>query len=142
MTEQVVAAAVGLRVTGRAHRSPARSHERLDRVGHRVAVGRVAVPGPHRQDLADSLADEPARVRDIWVEAPHGADLQHRAGVGDRPGDRLALLDADAHRLLDQHVLARGDGPQRHPDMELVGDRDDDRVDLRIGEHLVVVELH
>ncbi len=141
VAEQVVAAAVGLRVALGPDRRAARVDQRLQRVGHLVAVGRVAVPGAHREHVAHLPGDEVAGVGDVGVEPAHRADLEHEPGRLDGGGERLALLDGDAHRLLDQHVLAGLDRLLRHRDVELVGDRDDHRVDERVGEHLVVVAV-
>jgi len=141
VTEQVVAPPVGLRVALRPHRSLARDGQRLDRVGHLIAIGRVAVPRPHREHFADVLGDEIPRVRDIRVEAAHRADLKHQSGGADRGGERFAFLDVDAHRLLDEHVLSGVERLQRHRHVELVGDRDDHGVDVRVGEHPLVIRV-
>ena len=114
VAEQVVAAAVGLRVALGPDRRAARVDQRLQRVGHLVAVGRVAVPGAHREHVAHLGGDEVAGVGDVGVEPAHRADLEHEPGRLDGGGERLALLDGDAHRLLDQHVLAGLDRLLRH----------------------------
>src|ERR671920_1609916 len=57
------------------------------------------------------------------------------------PAQLLALLHGDAHGLLHQYVLAGRDGPERHRYVKLVGDGDDNRVYVGVGEHRVVVRV-
>ena len=71
VAEHVVAPPVALGVAGRLAGVRAGPGDRLQVVGHRVAVGRVAVPRLQRDQLADLLADEVARERDAGIEAPH-----------------------------------------------------------------------
>ena len=84
------------------------------------------------------MADEVGGVGDVGVIAALRADLQHDACLVDGLRKLLAVLDGHAHRLLDQHVLAGGDRLAGRADMELIGDRDDDRVDVGIVEHRLV----
>ena len=65
-----------------------------------------------------------------WSTSPVARDLG---------AERLGLGDAHPERLLDEHVLARGQRAVRGVDVELVGDRDHHGVEARIGEHRVVV---
>ena len=78
---------------------------------------------------------------DAGIEPSHGPDLEHETGRLDGGGERLTLLDAHAERLLDEHVLAGLDRLERHRHVELVGDRDDDGIDPRVGEHPFVVRV-
>ncbi len=52
-----------------------------------------------------------------------------------------ARLDGRAQRLLDQDVLAGLERLQRRGHVELVGDGDDHRLDLRVGQHGVVIAI-
>ena len=139
MGEHVVAAEVGLGVPGRLAGGGAGHDERLHRVGHRVAVGAVAVPGLEREVLAHLVVDEGLGRLDAGVEALHVADLEDLAGTGEEGAEALDLLDGDAERLLAEDVLA---GFERHGgglDVEGVGGGDDDGVDGGVGQHLGVV---
>ena len=72
---------------------------------------------------------------DAGIEALHRADLEHQPGIAHGGGKRFTLFDRNAKRFFDQHMLAGGKRLLRHCDVELVGDGDDDGVDIRIGEH-------
>ncbi len=53
----------------------------------------------------------------------------------------LDFFHCNADRLFAQHVLSRGKRLQRSWNMKGIGNGDDDRLNVRIGEHLVVVEI-
>ena len=125
----------------RAARAALAARERLERVGHRVAVGRVAVPRPHASSAPISLADEVARRR----------RSRGRSGASSRPAARPrpgATVVARAPRTPRRSTpsgfststcLPASMALERRGDVELVGDGDDHRVELRVGEHRVVV---
>ena len=75
------------------------------------------------------------------VEAQHMPDLQNQACPADDPSEFVHLFDGDADRFLAQHVLAGLERLYRRGDVEGIRDADDDRLDLRIAQHLVVVEI-
>src|SRR5215203_1877292 len=139
MSEHVVAPEIRLRVALRPPRPLAQLDYGLKGVGHGVAMGRVAVPGLQRKYLAHLLADKPAGEGDSLVEAPLGADLHDEPGYPGGVAQFLALLEGDAHRLLHQDVLACLEGLEGHRDVELVGDGDDDRVDVGVSEHGIII---
>jgi hypothetical protein len=78
---------------------------------------------------------------DALVEALLGADLHDEPCRPGGAAQLLALLDGHTHRLLHQDVLAGLEGPEGHGYVKLVGDSDDDRVHVRVGEHRVVVRV-
>ena len=73
------------------------------------------------------------------IEALHVADLEHAAAPRHRGAQRLDLLDRGPDRLLAEHVFAGLERLQRSRDVPRVGGRDDDGLDLRVGEHGIVV---
>ena len=106
-------------------------------VGHGVAVGRVAIPGFQRHQLAHFFRDEIAREGDAWIESLHVAHLQCQAAALDGIAQRLALGDRDAHGLFDQHVLAGLQRADAEGHVKLVGTGNDDGIDLVVAEHVV-----
>src|SRR5215210_4703330 len=113
--------------------------DRLQGVGHRVTVERVAVPGFEREHLPHLLPDKAVREGDAGVEALLGADLEHEPRSQNSLAQVLALLHAHAHGLLHEHVLAGLDGLSSSGHVELVRHPDDHRLDARVGEHGSVV---
>jgi hypothetical protein len=81
------------------------------------------------------------REGDPGVEALHVANLEDETGLPHLTAERLAFLDGHAQRLLDQHVLPRRQRFGRRRDVELIGNRDDDGIDVRVGEQLIVVSV-
>ena len=69
------------------------------------------------------------------------ADLQDPSAFSDRGFQLLDFLHCNADRLFAQHVLSGGKRLQRSWNMKGVGNADDDRLNVRIGQHLVVVEV-
>ena len=104
--QDVVAPEVRFRVAFGPFRLPARLDHGLEGVGHRVAAGRVAVPGLEREHLAHLPADKVAGKGDPLVKALLRADLNDQPGLLRPLFELRALLDRNAHRLLDQDVLA------------------------------------
>ena len=77
-----------------------------------------------------------SKGREAAVEADHEPVV---AGLGDRIPHRRQLVGGDRKRLLDEHGLA---GAQRRADdrgMTVVPGRDQDRIDLRIGEQAMKI---
>ena len=65
--------------------------------------------------------------------------LDHHDMVRPRRGlDRVHLLDGERQRLLAQHVLARGRGLDRPFRVQVIRERDVDRVDLPVVEQRLV----
>jgi hypothetical protein len=69
-----------------------------------------------------------------------GLGGQKPAGV---PGGdhRVELGGLQRQRLFAQHMLARGKGLQRPIDMEVIGQRDIDRVDGGVGEQALIAVM-
>ena len=100
----------------------------------------LAVVGRHVDDLTDLTArDHSAQRRDVRQEPrPHGLHDEHARGPGGVEDlARLGLVARE--RLLDQDVLARGDGQQRVVAVVRVGRGDVHDVDLRVLDELCVV---
>ena len=70
------------------------------------------------------LADDDDALRTV----PFGSDL-------------LVVSHPEERRLLNDHVLAGAQGLQRQIEMEARRDRDDDGVNFRIGDRLVVARI-
>ena len=153
-----VGAEIGIDVDRRLHPQRlgaghhARHHGRVDADvaqaaaahGRQVAqVGRIAVEigiaALHLAQAADgAVAHELADLGPLrMVEDGEGlADQQARDGG--RGGDRLHLGGRHGQRLLAQHVLAGGEGLQRPFEVQRVGQRQVDAVDLGRGEQFLV----
>ena len=106
MRQQIVAPPVGLGIALGPKRLGARDRDRLEVVGHRVAIDRVVIPRFERDPLAHLLGDELAGEGDARVEPAVVADLDDQPGRGRPVAQLAARLDGRAQRLLDQHVLA------------------------------------
>lgn len=78
---------------------------------------------------------------DAGVEAAIVADLDDQAGRRGPVAERTARLDGCSERFLDQHVFAGLERLNRRGDVKLVGDCDDDRLDLRVGQHGGIVAI-
>ena len=115
--------------------------DRLEVVGHRVAIDRVVVPGLERDPPAHLLADEPSGEVDARVEPAVVADLDDQPARRRPIAQLAARLDGRPQRLLDQDVLSGLERLARRADVELVGDRDDHRLDVGIGQHGVIVAI-
>ncbi len=137
--QHVVLAQVSLGIAARASWPRARHDQRLDRIGRRVAMGAVAVPGLEREHLAHALVDEGFGGLQAGVEALHVADLEHLAGLRRRRPQPLDLGDVGADRLLAEHVLAGLERRDRGRDVQGVGGRHDHGLQRRIGQHGVVI---
>ncbi len=68
-------------------------------------------------------------------------DLEDLAGFLDGCLQLQALFDGYANRLLAEHMLAGLQRAERGGYVEGVGRGDDDRIEIRIGEHLVVLAV-
>ena len=140
MRQHVVAAQVGLGIAGGLLRAGAGDDQRLHGIGHRVAMGAVAVPGLEREQFAHLVVDEGLGRLRARIEALHVADLQHLAATL-RPSAAAPRLPRPSRRPASRTAHAcRPPAPAvdgRH--MEGVRGRDDDRVELGIGQHRVVV---
>src|SRR5262249_53062316 len=108
-----VAALVGFGVAIRPPSALAHHRDRLQVIGHGVAIGRIVIPRLETHALADFFLQKLVRKGDTRVEAAIVADLQDEPGFMQALAKLLALLDADAERLLNQDMLAGGDGLQR-----------------------------
>jgi hypothetical protein len=63
------------------------------------------------------------------------ADEEHLAGAVTRVDERARFVEARRHRLLDEHVLARGQRSRRVREVQLGGRPDVHRVDVGAVEH-------
>ena len=104
----------------------------IRRVG--VEIGEQREDGAHFAEFARSC-DLP-RPQPLRVIAHHESFGDEDAvGHGAQP---LGILRVEAHRLFAEHVLAGLRGGQRQVDMQMVRQRIVDRVDLGVGQHLLV----
>jgi hypothetical protein len=120
-------------------------------------------PAPGLGPVADVVhVEQPVGKRRVHMHEPPDRTLLHQfaradplgmvhdhVGLGHqqpRPVPRLdqpvELLGPHRHGLLAQDMLARLDGLQRPFDMEVVGQRDIDRLHLRVGQKLLVGPVH
>ena len=106
VAEDQVAPPVGLGVAGRTASGGTGLDDRLQGVGHAVAVGGVGVPVLQPDQLADLVANEVVGERDTGVVALLVADQHDPVAGASGFGQRLGVLDGRGHRLLDQHMLA------------------------------------
>ncbi len=79
--------------------------------------------------------------RDAGIEALLGAHLEHEPRSQNPLAQVLALLHTHPHGLLHEHVLAGLDGLSGGGHVELVRHSDDDRLDVRVGEHRFIVRV-
>ena len=68
---------------------------------------------------------------------PHVPDLHHEPGSLLRRDDLVGLAERDAHRLLDEHVLARGERGERNRCVRRIGSRHEHGVEVGEGEELL-----
>ena len=80
-----------------------------------------------------------ARLDKRWRVPAHVADLHDHPGVPLCRRDLVRLAQRHAHRLLDEDVLAGGNGGKRYLGMEGVRVRDQHDVDIRTGDQISVV---
>ena len=141
VSEHEVAALVGLGICTRLAGLLACHRDRLQIIGHCVAIGRIVVPGLHTHALAHFLLDELARKGDTRVKAAIVADLQDQARILQALSKLLALLHVDAQRFLDQQVLSSRDRLESQRHMIGIRGGENDRLHLRVGQHLIVVAV-
>ena len=110
--------------------------QRLEVVGHSIAIGRIAIPSPQGQQRPHLLADELPGKSNAGIKALHVPYLERTTRVGDGPAQFLTLLHACSQRLFHKDVFARGQRLQAERDVELIGRGDDDRFHLRVREHV------
>ncbi len=92
MSQQKIAPLILLRIARRPVSRRAVHDQRLQVVGHRVAIGRVVIPILQPHPLAEFVADESLGEGDAGIEAAIVADLQHEARGRDGPPQRLRIL--------------------------------------------------
>lgn len=141
MSQHVIAPLASLRIPRRADRRPAGDDSWLDRVCHRVAVRRIAVPGFEREHGAHLSVDEMARRSETGVEALHMADLENAPGLRDDLAQMFGLFDRKRHRLLAKDVFARQQRRFRGGHMKRIRGGYDDRLHSVVGEHLAVTRI-
>ena len=107
---------------------PSTRRERVEVVHHQIdadaagarRVDHPVVPGRWRREPLGARRERPAELarRDdppqldvLGPEAQHEADDEQLAGALGRRDDRLGVLERERDRLLQQHVLARGECP-------------------------------
>ena len=75
---------------------------------------------------------------------PLVAGGEEPAGLPGHPAHLLALVDGVSHEFFGEHVLARAHRPDGGLSVEVQRQGDDDRLDVRVGEQLLVgaVYLH
>ena len=110
--------------------------QRLEVVGHGVAIGRIAVPSLQGQKRSHFLADKLPGKSNAGIKALHVADLELAARVGDGPAQSFALFHACSQRLFHEDVLTSSQRLQAERDVERISRGDDDRFHLRIREHV------
>ena len=127
-----------------AHAVAADVHERAAverRVQAHVGVAgeREREARAHEPHVADrSLAEQLEQARGLRAVAPHERLAEHEpGGLGDVERLRDARRPA-VHRLLAEHVLAGPQRAQRPVDVHAVGQRDVDRLDVGVGEQVLV----
>lgn len=141
MGEDEVAAFIGFWVSFGSPGLGALNGDRLKIIGHGVAIGGIAIPGFEGDEPADFALDEIAGKGDAGIEAPVVADLEDPVGGGDGVAQVAAFLDGDPEGFFDQDMFSGLKGFECERDMELIGDPDDDGVDVRIGEHCIQVVI-
>ena len=104
------------------------------RSGHRADAR-----GVRAEDAADApVGDQLLELADRRVEALDVADHQLDAGRASGGGHAQAVLQRGGDRLLDEHVLARGDRVERDLGVLRGGRRDADRVDVAARDQVAV----
>ena len=102
-----------------------------------VVVGKVRVD---RAELADAAVAHqlpgrlPLRMKAVHERFHHLQLRVRRRNVG----ELLGLGHREPDRLLAQHVLAGLDRPQRPRHVQVIGQRNVNRIDVAVGEQLVV----
>ena len=98
--------------------------------------------GAERDDLADHAVDDELLGLHVQGREPLiVADHQHLVRLLARGDHRLRLRRRSRHRLLAEHVLARGEGGDRYRSVKGVGGTDAHGVDaLHLQRVLVVAE--
>ena len=139
VTEHVVALAVGLGVTGGPARRGALLDERLEGVGHRVPVGRIAVPVLETDQFADLVLDEVVGEGDARVEALLVSDQDDlagavRAATSSSASSTVTPIGFSTRTCLPASSALRASGTWNWSATATI-----DGVDGLIGEHLVVV---
>ncbi len=99
------------------------------------------IPRFERDPLAHFLDDKFAGKGDARVEAAIVADLDDQVARRGPVAECAARLDCGPERFLDQHMLAGLECLHRRGDVKLVGDSDDHRLDLWVGQHGGVVAI-
>ena len=115
----------------------------LGDVAHVGGVGQVvAEMALDRLQLADPAApDQLARPQPLRVGADHERFLDSHAGAVAHRDQLRALGGVEPDRLLAQHVLAGLGGLDRPGHVQVVGQRIVDRVDLGVGQELLVAAV-
>ena len=134
--------------------APSAHVARVTGIGAQVQQRPAREVGPHDavvgvEPLAH-VGDDAAQVPEpaLLDDLPHDVELgeeerPHRLhaedpGVAGRVADGPGLGGVEPHGLLDEDVLARGDGEQRMGEVVVVRRRDVDDVDVRVGDERLV----
>ena len=139
--EEEVAPPVGLGISFGPARGSAGLHQRLEIVRHRVAMDRVPIPRLDREERADLLRDELSCKGNAGIKAPVVPDLEDTPGLMNQASQLFTLLDGDAQRFLDEHMLAGGNGLLRERDVKLIRHAEEQGLDAIIRQHLVEVAV-
>jgi hypothetical protein len=104
--------------------------------------GRNIAPRTHAQDLADIAGGDFLLGHGVArVEAADVADHEMALGLGGGVANQPAIGHRMGHRLFQKHVLARVQRRQGRRGMLVPHGDDADRVDVGIGEQLVVIRI-
>ena len=125
---------------------PSRSSRARRRSESSIARRRSSELRLYRASMACTLPIEPGldQLLDLVVEDRAGvlaADLEDGLGLLLGGDDVRPFVDAADHRLLAVDGLAGLHGVDRHPGVPVVGNADQDRVDVLAGEDLAIVDI-
>ena len=99
----------------------------------------VAEEADDRAQLADAaLVEQLAQAQPLRMAAHHEGLADLDAGAGAHRQQRLRFRGGQADRLLAEHMLARLGGLDGPGNMEMVGQRIVDGVDVGVGQQLFV----
>ncbi len=90
-----------------------------------------------REAYPGERSDQRTRLDEGGGMTSHVPDLHHEPGSLLGGDDLVGLAERDAHRLLDEHVLARGERGERDRGVRRIGSRHEHGIEVGAGEELV-----
>ena len=97
--------------------------------------------GDHAVEATDeAVADQLAGEARLAIGAFVAAGLEDHAAAADGIDDPAAFVDGQGQRFFAVDILARAGGGDGHDGVPVVGDGDDDGVDVGPGEDLAIVD--